>query len=204
MIPFFKQSSHQYWKNSREKICAGWLDSSPTKPVSHNTLQCAATERVSLISDLKPVLLNCQVQDDQHINVLTRDCTSYILPDPSHWALLCYNDTIKILEMHKSPRDRAFTLRWGHPKAALLPGKSTQRREHPNLTCRPPAQKTQILGSDRQPEEQVCHLRVHPGMKQVKGCADGHPSILDNAKEGSEIKRDHYQAFLKQIHMPPS
>lgn len=79
--------------------------------------------------------------------------------------------------MHKSPRDRAFTLRWRHPKAALLPGKSTQRREHPNLTCRPPAQKTQILRSDRQPEEQVCHLRVHPGMKRVKGYADGHPSI---------------------------
>lgn len=42
---------------------------------------------------------------------------------------------------------------------------------HPNLSCRPPAQKDQIPRRDMQPKKQVCHLRVYLETKLMQGCA---------------------------------
>lgn len=68
--------------------------------------------------------------------------------------------------------DKAFTLRWGHPRDALLLEKSCRAFFwRLNLTCRPPGQKDQIPRRGMQPKEQGCHLRVYLKTKLMQGCA---------------------------------
>lgn len=83
----------------------------------------------------------------------------------------------------------------GTSKRCSAAGNSLQRRKqpflwHPNLTCRPPAQKDQIPRRDMQPKEQGCHLRVYLKIKLMQGCA------MDNLPYWAMQSRVYFQQWI--------